>query len=233
MEAAIGAGLEIVAAVVVEGSDPGLADRIAAACARSGAAFQRVSRSEISNLVGYAFHRGVVACFSKPAVLRFTGTWLPKRPAAHSPVVFAPGIADASNLGAIVRCAAALGAGAVVAGAGGVSPYSRKAIRSSSGAVFRVPVVESADPLGDWRSLGPSWERVATTVGGGTVALGDYRPTSRSVAVAFGSEGPGLPAAWTEACDHCLTIPMASGMDSLNVACTAAIVLHHLSGRPA
>ena len=133
------------------------------------------------------------------------------------------GVADPGNAGSILRSVAAAGGGAAVLCEGSVDLYNPKTVRSSAGAIFRVPVVKDAatDQVGDeLRSLG--FRVVAASAGGG-------RPhtevdLSGPVAIALGNEGHGLSAAVADSADETLHIPMAGGSESLGVAAAAAVI---------
>ena len=140
-----------------------------------------------------------------------------------------PLLADAANLGAIIRSAAALGAaGVLVPHEAGADVYSRKSIRASSGAVFRLPVFESADLAEDLRKLRRSdYTVMGTSLSEGSTPLSEAPEFSNAV-ILFGPENGGLCETWEKLCDVKLTIPMSDGIDSLNVAASAAIVLYEL-----
>jgi tRNA G18 (ribose-2'-O)-methylase SpoU len=130
-------------------------------------------------------------------------------------------------MGGLFRNAAAFGAGAVLLAPGCCDPLYRKAIRVSVGAALTVPFArfgEGQDPLEVLGAAG--FEPLALTPAG-SVRLIDLEPPPRA-AVLLGAEGPGLPAA-VMARARTVSIPMAEGWDSLNVATAGAVVLHHLA----
>jgi len=142
-------------------------------------------------------------------------------------VLFLSGIANHDNMGGIFRNAAAFGIKAVLLDRDCCDPLYRKAIRVSVGASLIVPFArlergEDAPALfkrHDFASVALSpW---------GETLLSDWRPAARN-AVLLGAEGPGLPADLIGRTQS-LRIAMSSGFDSLNVATTSGIVLHHLS----
>ncbi|OYX74632.1 MAG: RNA methyltransferase [Rhizobiales bacterium 32-66-11] len=177
-------------------------------------------------IVGFHIHRGILALVEPPP---------PPEPAAllaslpaRALVVGLVGISNHDNMGGIFRNAAAFGASAVLLDAASCDPFYRKAIRVSVGASLIVPharvasggaMVEALERAGfDIVSLSPS----------GTIPLSRLERGAR-VAALFGTEGPGLPADLL-ARTRSVSIPMAAGFDSLNVATTSGIVLHHLAG---
>ena len=138
-------------------------------------------------------------------------------------VLILEGINDADNLGALVRTAVALGVTGVVCDPTTADLYTRRCVRVSMGTVGALRVSRPRDwppDVGD-RSL------VAMSPSGGRT-LQDVA-NAGPIGVAFGAEGPGLSAAMLDVADLVVAIPMANGVDSLNVSHAAAIALHHLS----
>jgi RNA methyltransferase, TrmH family len=130
------------------------------------------------------------------------------------------GVEKPGNLGAMARSADAAGADALLVAEAQADPWNPNAIRASTGAVFTLPVVEVA--LADVVELGVP---IAAAVVGAPTRHTDADLT-RPTAIAVGAEDAGLPAAWREAAEVELSIPMAgSGADSLNTATAAAILL--------
>lgn len=133
-------------------------------------------------------------------------------------------IQDPGNVGAIIRSADALGATGVVIFGRTAHPGNWKALRGAMGSTFRVPVAQGAlsEVLGPAGRLGL---RLAAAVVGAGQAI-DASDLTRPTLVLLGSEGAGLPAAVADAADLPLTVPMRSGVNSLNVAVTAALILY-------
>jgi len=176
-------------------------------------------------IAGFPVHRGILALGRRapePAPEQLLGGLGPR-----ALVVVLCGIGNHDNMGGIFRNAAAFGADAVVLDAHCCDPLYRKAIRVSVGATLLVPFVRlapGADPVGLLADQG--FETIALSPAGESTLAGLRRP--ERAAVLFGSEGPGLPAS-VLARTRTVRIPMASGFDSLNVATTCGIVLHHLA----
>jgi TrmH family RNA methyltransferase len=131
---------------------------------------------------------------------------------------------DPGNAGAVLRSACASGAGAVVFSAGSVDVYNPKTVRSSAGALFRVPVVagepqaeDVLDELGRW-----GLRRVGAVVAGGLEYTEE--DLAAPLALVLGNEARGLPPALGSRLDGCLSIPMAGATESLNVAVAAAVI---------
>jgi tRNA G18 (ribose-2'-O)-methylase SpoU len=140
-------------------------------------------------------------------------------------------LADAAHAGAVLRNAAALGAGAVIFGAEGVSPFERESVRASDGALFRLPVrvadggqVLRCLKAGGFSLVGTGCRERAAEVAG-------YDPPEGRVALVIGSEPDGLSSFWQAACDDLLKIPMASGMGSLNAVAASAVLLWEIGRR--
>ena len=183
------------------------------------------SQGVIDAVAGFPLHRGVLAVGRKPAPLSVAA--LLDRAAPDAVVVCAVGIGNHDNMGGLFRNAAAFGAHGVVLDAGCCDPFYRKAIRVSVGAVLRTPMATaaSADAMLDALE-GAGFEVLALTPSAAE-PLGAVRGGGRQ-AVLLGAEGPGLPASVIRRCRP-VGIAMSGGFDSLNVAATSAIALHHLT----
>jgi tRNA G18 (ribose-2'-O)-methylase SpoU len=187
-----------------------------------------VEEGAIEALTGFNIHRGCLAIGERPA--RTTvGELLARLPDARRLVVLER-IANADNMGGITRNAGAFGADAVVLGPGCCDPLYRKAIRVSMGAALRVPFCHAGDWGSDLELMRAEGFTVAALVTAGDAddigRLASALPRDGKVALLAGSEGAGItPEALTHA-DVRLRIPMAAGVDSLNVATAAGIALH-------
>ena len=184
-----------------------------------------VGAQEVVNAVsGFHLHRGALASAHReplPDVASLAQ--------AADLVVVTEGTNDHENLGALFRNAAAFGAGAVVLDPTSADPLYRRSIRVSMGHVLRVPFTRAAawpGVLGDLRRLG--FEVLALTPAKGADDLAAVARRPRQ-ALLVGAEGAGLSAEALAAADRRVRIPMAAGVDSLNVATAAAVALHHLS----
>ena len=182
-------------------------------------------RAVIDAIAGFPLHRGILAIGRReePVEAEVLLGGLPER----AVVVVAAGIANHDNIGGIFRNAAAFGAAAVLLDAECCDPFYRKAIRVSVGHVLTVPqarLAAGADPVA---LLARHGFEVLSLSPAGRERLIDVRRPPR-VALLLGTEGPGLPAE-VLARSRAVSIPMAPGVDSLNVAVTSGIVLHHLT----
>ncbi|GAA1508849.1 tRNA G18 (ribose-2'-O)-methylase SpoU [Agromyces terreus] len=185
--------------------------------------------AQLEAITGYRVHRGALAAFERP-VLPDPATLL----ADARRVVVLEDIVDHTNVGAIFRSVAALGADAVLVSPRCADPLYRRSVRVSMGTVFQVP----------WTRL-PEWPEATALLHAagfpiaalalsedsiGLRELADEAP--ERLALVFGAEGDGLSRTALEAADRIVRIPMAHGVDSLNVAAAAAVVLYALQTRP-
>lgn len=177
-------------------------------------------------VVGFHIHRGIlgVGIAAQP---RSAGQML-ERLGPQALVVGVVGLANHDNMGGIFRNAAAFGADLVLLDASCCDPLYRKAIRVSVGASLVVPfarVESGAQMVAMMEAAG--LEVIALSPAGRERLA--HLPRPARAAALFGTEGPGLPAD-VMARTRTVAIPMAAGFDSLNVATTSGIVLHHLAG---
>ena len=192
----------------------------------AGTPVYAAGQAAMDEVVGFPIHRGILAVGRRPA--RDASDLIASLPAGAL-VVALVGIANHDNMGGIFRNAAAFGADAVLLDETCCDPLYRKAIRVSVGAALTIPFARVGEATGLIATLdGAGFETVALSPRGGT-ELGDLRPASR-VAALFGAEGPGLPETIL-ARTRAVRIAMAGDFDSLNVATTSGIVLHHLAAR--
>ena len=178
----------------------------------------------MAQVVGFHLNRGVLATADRvsfpPAeeLLQQVTT-----------VAVLEGVGDHENLGAVFRNAAALGVGAVLLATGCSDPLYRRSVRVSMGTVLGVPFA----PL-SWLDDGVALLRhnsfrIVALTPGGDVPIRAAELTGK-IAVLVGSEGPGLTPEALQAADVRVRIPMAAGVDSLNVATAAAIAFAALPG---
>lgn len=177
----------------------------------------------LADLTGYLLHRGVVASMQRPPLAEPTALVA----GAHRIVVL-DDIVDPTNVGAIFRSVAGIGADAVLVTARCADPLYRRAIRVSMGTVLQVPWTRAPG----WVTLGPmlhdaGFEIAALALTPEAVALREYAAPDR-VALVLGSEGAGLGPEALAAADVHVQIPMRHGVDSLNVAAAAAVAMHWL-----
>ena len=174
-------------------------------------------------VVGFPIHRGVLAVGMRTeqepdALLRSLSQ--------SAIVVGLVGIANHDNMGGLFRNAAAFGADAVFLDDECCDPLYRKAIRVSVGAALTVPFARAGDALTLTARLKARGFSVIALSPRGEIELSNLQ-AGRRTAVLFGAEGPGLPPTVIEQTEA-VRIEMAGGFDSLNVATSSGIVLHHI-----
>ncbi len=205
------------------------------------------SRALVAGTVGFTLHRGVVAVANRPPscgarqVLVDAGRT--SSPAGTPPLVAVlEGLNDHENIGALFRNAAAFGVRGVLLDPTCADPLYRRSIRVSLGHVLHMPfarLLPWPSGLDDVRAAGfvvaalaprPSADRGVPTVSlAGLTAWMLGSGDRVGVALLLGAEGPGLTDAAVGASDVVVTIPMADGVDSLNVATAAAVAFHALA----
>jgi tRNA G18 (ribose-2'-O)-methylase SpoU len=179
-------------------------------------------------VTGFHVHRGALASFGR-LPLRSAQDVL----ASASRVVVMEAVTNHTNLGAVFRSAAALGMDAVLLSPTSCDPLYRRTVRVSMGQVFAVPYAylerwpEGVDEVraAGFRTLALTPDAGATDLG--TLTVGP----DEKVALVFGAEGPGLTEQVMAASDERVRIPMAAGVDSLNVGSAAAVAFWVLGRR--
>ena len=180
----------------------------------------------LEELTGYLLHRGLIASMHRPA-LPAPGELL--RDARR--VVILENVADPTNVGAIFRSVAGIGADAVLVTPRCSDPFYRRAIRVSMGTVLQVPWTR----LGDWDATRAALDEhgfhvAALALEPGAVSLREFAASAPDrVALVLGEEGYGLTREAIAAADTIVQIPMRHGIDSLNVAATAAVAMFALA----
>lgn len=171
-------------------------------------------------VTGYRVHRGALATFERPPLPAVADVV-----AGARLLVVLVDLVDHTNVGAVFRNAAALGADAVLVSPGCADPLYRRAVKVSMGAVLALPWTRTeGDPLAE---LG-HFETLALTPAEDAADVDALGPPERPRALLLGTEGAGLPPHIIDRADHRVRIPMADGIDSLNVAAASAIALHVL-----
>ena len=179
----------------------------------------------LAELTGYILHRGLIASMHRPALPSVESLLQGARR-----VVVLENVVDPTNVGAIFRSVAAIGADAVLVTPRCSDPFYRRAIRVSMGTVLQVPWTR----VGDWTSTrellaASGFHIAALALSDDAVSLKDFAATApERVALVLGTEGEGLTEEAMAAADTIVQIPMAHGIDSLNVAATAAVAMFAL-----
>jgi tRNA G18 (ribose-2'-O)-methylase SpoU len=206
--------------------------------AAAGAPVYVVPDEAAERLTGYRVHRGALASLHRKPLPEISAL-----AAAARKVIVLEDLVDHANVGAIFRCAAALGVDAIFLSPRCADPLYRRAVKVSMGAVFAIPYARMTgwyDALADLRKTG--FRLLALTPDAAAVplsaAVADARIAPRvaqRVALLLGTEGDGLSSRWRHEADQAVRIPMhpgalAAGVDSLNVVAAAAIACHVLGG---
>lgn len=183
------------------------------------------SRELLAALTGYTLTRGVLC-----AMRRSTAPCVTDVVKNARRVVVIDGVTDTTNIGAIFRSAAALGIDAVLLTRTSCDPLNRRAVRVSMGSVFLVPWTWIDDIESQLHSEGFITAAMALT--DDSVSI-DYAPLKEvpKMAIIMGTEGDGLAHEVITAADYVVRIPMAHGVDSLNVAAAAAVAFWELRAR--
>ena len=180
------------------------------------------SRELLSSLTGYTLTRGVLCAMRRPQPRSVEEVC----EGAHRIVVI-DGVTDTTNIGAIFRSAAALGMDAVLLTPTSCDPLNRRAVRVSMGSVFLVPWAWINHPVEELREKG--FRTVALALADQSVPIDDPLLSAEPrLALIMGTEGDGLSREVIEGADHVARIPMAHGVDSLNVAAASAVAFWQL-----
>jgi len=239
---AAAAGYRVRSLLATEQKAADLAD-LAAVC---GSPAFVVPAAVAEQLTGYHVHRGALAAMDRRPLPPVTEVLAGARTA-----LVLEDIVDHTNVGAIFRCAAALGVGAVIVSPRCADPLYRRSVKVSMGAVFAVPWARMTDWYGGlaavraagFRLLALTPDPAAAPLG----AAGPEQPRSQPpgqpgrrpgerTALLLGTEGDGLSSRWLHEADQAVRIPMdpgarAAGVDSLNVVAAAAIACQWLVTR--
>ena len=184
----------------------------------------------LESVTGYDVHRGALAAMHRPQLASVADIVKDARL-----VVVLEGIVDHTNVGAVFRSAAGLGADAVLVSPTCADPLYRRSVKVSMGTVFQVPwtrIEPWPEGLGELREAG--FTIAALALADDAVSLGDFADAGHErIALVMGTEGDGLSHGALAAADQVVTIPMAGAVDSLNVAAASAVAVWALvSGRP-
>jgi len=220
VESALAAGREGRLRVLSLLASPEIAEALANQVPE-GARILSLEAEELQALVGFPFHRGLLCAVATPSEPPEAQLLTARR------LVVLPHVDNVDNLGLILRSAAALGMDGVLTGRGpGV--FERRTVRVSMGAAWTLPVWQREDPaplLEKWRALGG--ELVGAALAPTALNARHWEPAPRT-ALVLGPEASGLDRAWLARCDRLVAIPMAKGMDSLNVAAAGAILMFRM-----
>ena len=182
-------------------------------------------RELLSQLTGYALTRGVLCAMHRPVLPSVEDICQQARR-----IVVIDGVVDTTNIGAIFRSAAALGIDGVLLTTNSCDPLNRRAVRVSMGSVFLVPWTWIDAPLGSLHQYG--FRTVAMALTDNSIPLDSpLLMQEPRLAIVMGTEGDGLPHEVIASTDYVVRIPMAHGVDSLNVAAAAAVAFWQLRAK--
>jgi tRNA G18 (ribose-2'-O)-methylase SpoU len=178
----------------------------------------------LAELAGFEIYQGVLAIAKTPAPLTLEKILA----AGPRPRLFAAldGLNNAENVGLLMRNCVAFGVSALIVGETCCSPFLRRTVRNSMGAIFKLPVLESPDLVQTLRELRTNGVRCIAAHPHTDKRMLSKAGFSGDCCVVFGSEGHGISPEVLAACDEAVAIPMANGVDSLNVSAAAAVFFY-------
>ncbi|HEV2328784.1 MAG TPA: RNA methyltransferase [Verrucomicrobiae bacterium] len=190
----------------------------------------------LETLTGFTMFQGVLAVGKMPAPVSLE-TILHKAP---SPRLLAAvdGLTSSENLGALVRNCAAFDVQALIVGETSTSPFLRRAVRNSMGAIFQLPIIELGKAASSSAAAKTLPEALQELRGRGIRCIAAHPRGTKSLyeadfskdcCVVFGSEGAGISEVVLNFCDETVSLPMPEKVDSLNVGAAAAVFLYEAS----
>ena len=187
----------------------------------------------LEQITGFNVHRGALAAIYRPTLLRL-GELIDSLEGIVAPrIAILDGLVNHTNVGAIFRSAAALGADAVLISPTCADPLYRRSIRVSMGTVFQVPWTR----FDSWSDLGLALQSRGFAVAGlalteDSVDIEEFAASApERLALIMGTEGTGISADASAICDATVRIPMRGDVDSLNVAAASAVAIWALRPR--
>ena len=187
----------------------------------------------LKNLTGYELTRGVLCAMRRPKL-----STVEELCANARRVAVLEGIVDHTNVGAMFRSAAALGIDAILVTPTCCDPLYRRAARVSMGTVFQVPWTRIGETPADWPDRGIErlhalgFKTAAMALSDDSVSIDEPAlAREEKLAIVLGTEGDGLSHRTIAHCDYTVRIPMAHGVDSLNVAAASAVAFWELRAR--
>ena len=176
----------------------------------------------LADMTGYTLTRGVLCAMRRPSLPTLDDLCAQSRR-----LVVIDGVCDTTNIGAMFRSAAALGMDGILLTRDSCDAFNRRSIRVSMGTTFLIPWTWVDNPLDDLRSRG--FHTVALALRHDSIVLDDPRLAAcPRLALIMGTEGDGLPLEVIDGADDVVRIPMARGIDSLNVAAAMAVACYQL-----
>lgn len=183
-----------------------------------------LGEGQIEQLTGFHVHRGALAALERPEPSSVDDVLGSARR-----VVVVEDLVDHTNIGAVFRSVAALGFDAVLLSPRCADPLYRRSIKVSMGAVFRLPWARIEDWYGAPTLLRHAgFTSYAMTLADDATPLTEIDNDVERLAIVVGAEGHGLSDHWQREAHRRVSIPMAAGIDSLNVAASVAVACWHL-----
>jgi tRNA G18 (ribose-2'-O)-methylase SpoU len=187
-----------------------------------------VPAGAVERIIGFHFHRGMLACGRRRSAAPLAAVLPPG--SEPSTILVCIDVHDPTNLGGILRNAAAFGADAVIVHHRCADVFSRRVLRVSMGAAFQLPLVECQDLQSLFNALRSEhgYHLLAMVLDAQAEPLESARRSSRQ-ALVIGNEGHGLEPFWVAQCDRRVTLPMSPRTDSLNAAVASGVFLYHFT----
>jgi tRNA G18 (ribose-2'-O)-methylase SpoU len=183
-----------------------------------------LSKEMIEKVVGYPLHQGAMLAVSIPESPSIET--LLARTKSPRTIVALDSIADAENMGGIIRTCAAFGVTALIVDDQCCHPFLRRSVRVSMGTIVDLPIIRANGLLPALIQLKASGFRIIGASLGEKSKPIDRKFLQGNIVMVFGAEGHGMRAEIAEACDEWLQIPISSSVDSLNVGVACGIFLH-------
>ena len=224
IERALDAGYEPVSCLMekrhIEGEGKGILSRIA------DVPVFAAEFDVLTQLTGFKLTRGMLCAMKRKPLCTVTEICENK-----SRIVILDKVMNPTNVGAVIRSAAALGMDAVILTSGCSDPLYRRAARVSMGTVFQIDWTFSDDDvINEIKALG--FKTVAMALKDNSVSINDPALTDeKKLAIIMGTEGDGLSDETISECDYTVKIPMYHGVDSLNVAAASAVAFYQLGNK--
>jgi len=191
-----------------------------------------VSAALIQEVAGFNFHRGLLAC-GRRSVFESSQRLMDVTDPGQIALA-AVAVSDMENLGSLIRTAAAMGIDRLILNRQSIDPLCRRVLRVSMGAALKMRFYDWESPE-QWLQENERrgvWLTIATTLGDDSIPMGQVTRhpafASRPKLIVMGNEADGLPDSIQAACTVRAQIPMATGIDSLNVSVAGAIAIYEL-----
>ena len=228
---ALRALVPVTAVYVAEGAErDGRLREIFRVAADRGISLMEVPRPELDRITDGAVHQGVAA--RVPAYeYAHPDDLLDAAAQAGEPalIVALDSVTDPRNLGAVVRSASGFGAHGVLVPERRSAGMTPSAWKTSAGAAARLPVAQATNLVRQLKAYQAAGCMVVGLAADGDVSLPDFELADGPLVLVVGSEGDGLSRLVAETCDQLLSIPMSSGLESLNAGVAASVTLYAVS----